>query len=638
MSAIAGILYFGGAPVAHGVIETLTDAMSARGPDEQHHWVAGSIALGHCMLRTTPESFEEHQPLTSQDKRLTLVWDGRLDNRDALRRDLTAAGAAVRNDSDAELALHSYAIWGEACPKRLLGDFAFAIWDNKQNHLFCARDPMGARPLYYTRNDRFFAFASEDEALLELPGVSHSPDEELIAYLLVPSLEDVSPSDSYFKDLHALMPANSILATPDGKLRTMAYWTLEPSRENRYANDAECQEAFREVFGKAVRCRMRSQGHVAAMMSGGMDSAAILAMARRLLPQMPGKEFHTYSAISDQPETCVESQCILSLTESLGDQAHFVSVPSFTGMVGVQDLIEAAWPKVHPLDNSILLPTLMCVAAARDGHRVLLHGVSGDITMGVPERYPAYFMREGQWARAWKECQGASRHHTYLHGKSPSGLFLRNLGTAYAPGWLKVLVRAIRKRNHKSPLARSVISKEFAARLGLADRLRAQESHGFSMPGIGQAYAKSMYAQSCGIVLGLAAYERVAGRYGVELRDPWADKRVVEFFMALPLAHKVRDGRLKYMVRSTFAPDFEDIVTKRVGKEHLGWVFTWRLMDDSTKLMANVFARDLDILDKYVNIAELRKRYKNYLETGNILEREFLYEIATLLLFIRRFT
>ena len=114
MSAIAGILYFGGAPVAHGLIETLTDAMSARGPDEQHHWVAGSIALGHCMLRTTPESFEEHQPLTSQDKRLTLVWDGRLDNRDALRRDLTAAGAAVRNDSDAELALHSYAIWGEA--------------------------------------------------------------------------------------------------------------------------------------------------------------------------------------------------------------------------------------------------------------------------------------------------------------------------------------------------------------------------------------------------------------------------------------------------------------------------------------------------------------------------------------------
>lgn len=643
MSAIAGILCFGGAPVAHGLIEAVTDTMSARGPDEQHHWVAGSIALSHCMLRTTPESFEEHQPLTSQDKSLVLVWDGRLDNRDALRRDVIAAGAVVRNNSDAELALHSYAIWGEACPTRLLGDFAFAVWDSRFSKLFCAIDHMGARPFYYAVNKRCFAFASDEEALLALPGVSGQPNESLIADVLAPSAHSYDTQYSWLRDVRGLMPGQSMHVRCDGALQTASYWHLEADEENVFASENECQEAFLEVFGEAVRCRMRSSGHIGAMMSGGLDSAGIASMAKRLMPDMPGKEIHTYSAISDHPETCVESQSILSLTRDLGGNAHLVSVPSFTGMVSVQDVIETAWSRAHPIDNSILLPAMMCLAASRRNDRVMLSGASGDMTLQAPLRYPSELLRTGQWQHAWAECQAMSRNHTFLRGASPFVLLLSNAWTAYVPGVVKAL--AYRMRRDGAPPPMGMLNPEFARRFQLEDRLRLQRAqHARARLTIGnhqQAYARSL-SSSWGLVLGLTAYERVAGRFGVEMRDPWADKRVVEFFLRLPLRYKVRDGWTKYLVRTVFAPDMESSVRQRTGKEHLGWHFPGRLMDETDTFVARIMAQKLNVLGDYVNVKAVRARYAHYRESRDagcgqfIDERYYFSELASLILWLDR--
>jgi len=122
MSGIAGIVRFDGAPVAPGLVETMTGAMAHRGPDGIDHWVKGSAALGQCMLRTTPESLEEQQPLTNEDASLVLVMDGRVDNWEELRRELLARGAVLRNRSDAELVLRAYEVWGDECPDRIVGE------------------------------------------------------------------------------------------------------------------------------------------------------------------------------------------------------------------------------------------------------------------------------------------------------------------------------------------------------------------------------------------------------------------------------------------------------------------------------------------------------------------------------------
>lgn len=631
MSAIAGIIHFDGAPVV-GLVEKITTAMVRRGPDATGHWISGSVALGHCLLRTTPESLGETQPLHSEDGTLVLVMDGRLDNREELLRILRHQGIEPRTRTDAELVLGAYRLWGEDSPKHLLGDFAYAVWDARRQSLFCARDHIGARPFYYVSNPQIFAFASEDEALFGLPGVSGLDNEELIARLLVPSFLSFNSQPSWCRDIWKLMPGQSVTVSADGTSRIETYWRLEVGEEDVYASDSECEEAFLAVFGEAVRCRLRINGHPAAMMSGGMDSAAIAAMVRRLLPEMPGKRFHTYSAIADDPASCVESRCIQSLTSGADTDAHFVSVPSFQGMTSVDDLVELAWSKAHPCDNSILLPMAMCQAASRQGDRVLLHGVSGDLTMHTPLRYPAYLLRAGQWREAWEECKAASQNHTYLRQYSPTSLLLRNFWTAYAPDRIKTIAQWLRSGD--SPLAQSAINPQFAARLQLADRLHSQQAEGrrYARDTIQQEHARALSSLSYGLALGLTGYERMAGRYGVELRDPWADRRLVEFFLRLPLKHKVRGGWTKHLARTAFAPDLDEEVRWRLGKEHLGWQFVVRVMDETDGRVSLTLEQGLDLLGSYVDGDIVRARHKKYQADKGSADRRFVYDMATLML------
>jgi asparagine synthase (glutamine-hydrolysing) len=158
MSGIAGVIHFDDAPVDLGLIETMTSAMAYRGPDGLHHWVEGSVALGQCMLRTTPESLEESQPLTNEDQSLVLVMDGRVDNWEELRRELLSCGAVLRNRADAELVLRAYEIWGRDCLAHIDGEFALVIWDVRRREAFCARDRFGSKPFYY----RGVVFARRD--------------------------------------------------------------------------------------------------------------------------------------------------------------------------------------------------------------------------------------------------------------------------------------------------------------------------------------------------------------------------------------------------------------------------------------------------------------------------------------------
>jgi asparagine synthase (glutamine-hydrolysing) len=381
---------------------------------------------------------------------------------------------------------------------------------------------------------------------------------------------------------------------------------------------------------------MRSSGHVAAMMSGGLDSASIAAMAKRLLPEMPGKEFHTYSAISDHPETCVESQCIQKLTADLGDKAHFVSVPSFAGMVNVEDLIDVGWSKAHPVDNSILLPAMMCLAASRNGHRVMLHGMAGDLATYVPIRYIAYLMLAGQWRQAWEECRNASRNFTYLRGTSPVVIWLLNIWTACAPGDLKLCLRRLRERGAGGPLAGSLIDRGFAGRLMLVERMREKERRMVrSSTGVQPTHIRALWTPP-GIPGGLEGYDRVAGRYGVELRDPWADKRVVEFFLRLPLRYKVREGWTKYLVRTGFAPDLAPQIRWRTGKEHLGWHFICRLMDETHGFVSQNMGESFEVAGRYTDIKAVRARYAGYCTSKGSDERQDLHDTMTLMLWTRR--
>ena len=177
MSGIAGIFNLDGRPVDRELLGRMTDVIAYRGPDRGGIWSDGPVGLGHRMLCTTPESLRETQPLRDERADLCLVLDGRVDNRDELRGALLARGARPRDDTDAELVLRAYEVWGEECPKHIIGDFAFAVWDGRRRQLFCARDAIGVRPFFYHLNGQTFMFGTEVRQFFEDPTVRRRPNE-----------------------------------------------------------------------------------------------------------------------------------------------------------------------------------------------------------------------------------------------------------------------------------------------------------------------------------------------------------------------------------------------------------------------------------------------------------------------------
>ena len=634
MSAIAGILWTDAASAEPGAIHRLTTAMQACGPDGRAHWAHGAVAFGHCMLRATPESVDEHQPLANEDESVVLVWDGRLDNREELQRELTALGARLRTASDAELVLRGYEAWGSQCPAKLLGDFAFAAWDGPRNRMFCARDAMGARPFFFTRSANFFAFASEDEALARLPGVPNELSEAHIAYFLVPSFLGFDSTHSWLKNIRALGAAQSMTVAPGRSERIDTYWRLEPGPMNSYASDEECVQAFLKVFAEAVRCRMRARGEVACMLSGGLDSASTLAMTRRVAPAAP---VHTFSAVSDDVAACIESQCILSLACDGDATAHHVRVPSFTGMLDLEDLVQAGWANAHPIDNSLLLPAMMCLAASRSGHRVMMTAVCGDLTTQGTYPYIVALVKQGLWRRAWRECGLAGAHHTYLQGQSRAAIFVKSLYRAATPSWLQRAVRRIRGRSDQTLQNDSLISTALAARVGVAEWQAASARQDSACVGdMQRAHIRSMQPPH-GIASSLGGYNRVAGKAGVELRDPWADRRVVEFWVRLPLQYKFRGGWTKYLVRRAFENELPAEVVWRVGKQHVGWNFFYRLMDETPQRTTFTMEQGLQKVDNFVDPQAARRQYETYLATGGAHDaREKIYDLVTLVSWMHR--
>ena len=257
MSGIIGLYNLDGRPADQLLLERMARTITHRGPDGIRHWLDGSVGFGHLLLQTTPESAHEKQPLTNEDSALCLTLDGRIDNRSELRCWLESKGLPLRDDSDAELVLRAYECWGEECPNRLLGDFAFAIWDARKQQLFCARDYVGVKPFYYYRSGSLFAFGSEIRAVLALDTVPRRLNESRLADFLIEELDREDEESTFYQDVQRL-PAGHSLTVGPGRFALRDYWDLKAPPVLKLGSLREYGEAFREIFVEAVRCRLRS--------------------------------------------------------------------------------------------------------------------------------------------------------------------------------------------------------------------------------------------------------------------------------------------------------------------------------------------------------------------------------------------
>jgi asparagine synthase (glutamine-hydrolysing) len=576
MSGIFGIFNQDGAPVRAGDLNAMASLLARRGPDGTGIWNGASVGLGHTLLATTPELVFERQPWRHAGSGCTITADVRLDNRPEL---LSALGLSDRAGitGDAELIVAAYLAWGEDCLDRLLGDFAFAIWDPRRHRLFCARDQFGMRPLYYHHSPgRFLAFASEPRALLALPQVPYRINEGRIADFLVSQLEGIDKTSTFFEEVFRLPPAHALSVTPEG-VRQWRYWALEPGPELRLATDQDYAEAFLEVFTEAVRCRLRSPGPVGSMLSGGMDSGSVTAIARGILAETGQGPLATFSAVGPDPETCVETRTIHAALSMGGLDPHLVSCADLDPLMPELELL--TWQLDDPFDSSMTLIRAIYLAAHAQGLKVLLDGVAGDTVLSEGPHI-SRLLRAGHWWTALRETAG--QRLFWGNGYSVWSSLGRSARTAFTPSllrqWVKQHPLHDRRRVQKN-LRHSLIHPDFADRVDLAKRLRILDTQG-DHTGLLASHARERAAaiEHPYLTVGRERYDRVASAVAVEPRDPFLDRRVVAFCLSIPAGQKLQQGWPKAILRRAMAGKLPDAVRWRRGKQHLGWNFTKALM------------------------------------------------------------
>jgi asparagine synthase (glutamine-hydrolysing) len=280
LSGIVGIFHRDGAPIERALLQSLMDFLACRGPDSRETWIGTSIGLGHTLLRTTRESFAEHQPASLED-RYWITADARLDGRAELLAEFDPTwGDIGLSIPDSELILRTYAKWGKACVEHLRGDFSFAIWDAHTKHLFCARDQFGIKPFYYASVGSVVIFSNTLDCIRRHPAVSGRLNDLAIAdFLLFEMIREQAATS--FADIQRLPPAHTLVCRQGG-ISVRRYWELPVSAPIHHKRPSECVEQFRELLDQAVADRLRTN-KVGVLMSGGLDSPTVAASAQRTL-------------------------------------------------------------------------------------------------------------------------------------------------------------------------------------------------------------------------------------------------------------------------------------------------------------------------------------------------------------------
>lgn len=582
MSGICGILRLDGA--APEGLEEMTERLAHRGPEGAHHFHEGPCALGHTLLATTPEAEHETLPLTHAETGCTITADIRLDNRDELMPALGLMDTG-RVVGDGEIVLHAYLKWGEDCPKHLLGDFAFAIWDPRAQRIFAARDHMGMKQLIHCHvAGKVWAFASEPTAVLAAQGIPNRINEGRIADFLEEYLEGIDFTETFFEQVFRLPPAH-ILTVDAAGLNIQRYWKLTPGPELKLPSDAAYEEAFREVFTQAVQCRLRCNGPVGSMLSGGMDSGSVVAVATRLLADQCRGPLHTFSAVGPDAETCIETRTIRVAQTMPGLETHEVNHAELDPWA--DDLLRLTQESAEPFDAHMVLPRAMYLAAQRVKMRVVLDGVAGDIILTDGNQL-VRLIRRGKFVQAWREARGLERFYGAGNGRT---LMFVSIRRAIAPNWVRRIRSKWRSRYDHLP-KQGLLEPEFARQINLAERVARYQSN--ATAGISnQATQRARTITASPLVVGRERYDRVAAACSVEPRDPFMDIRLIQFCLSLPPQQVSRDGWAKMILRRAMADALPDAVLWRKGKEHLGSdfikiLFAHGQVENTAKLPPNV--------------------------------------------------
>ncbi len=596
MSGITGIYHRDGQPVEPGLLQRMTELIAHRGPDGTGYWIDGPVGMSHQMFHTTPESLHERQPLVDPTGNRCLTFDGRVDNREELKRALEQKIMRLRTDTDAELVLQAYACWGEECLQRIIGDFAFVIWDGPGRKLFCARDIQGIKPFYYYLDRHLFLWGSEIRQIFAVPAVPKQPNLGMIGEYLID--EVTSLEETLYTDIMRLPPAHYLVITAE-RTRKVRYWDIDPAREVRYSTDQEYAEHFLEVFQEAVRCRLRSQAKVGACLSGGLDSSSIVGMAQSLYRTGKATDmgFETFSLIFPDL-TCDERSYIQNVIDKWQLKYNYVQplIPDYDCCV--QQVYK--YCDIPDVPNGIMAAFLE-ESAQQKGFRILLTGLGGD-----------------EWFTG-----SSSRYLDLLYQFKLISLFQQfflelsiNSKFAFLRSVLKsILSKALVKVIHNSKRRHQIykfIRKDFVKNVRLLERtdtvVNRTQFNSFAQADIYRQLADGWRIHA------FEAEERRASWFQLEYRAPFNDRRLVEFAFALPGEQMLRFNKAKLILRNAMRKLLPDSIYERTSKAEFSPIFMQTI---ATQTFRNVFNSLPSNFSKLINREAIcsmyREAYRSYI-------------------------
>jgi asparagine synthase (glutamine-hydrolysing) len=550
MSGIAGVWNLDGRPLNPRDLSAVGSRLAPRGGDETASWSDGPIGLTCQLRRVTPESARERQPAFDSFKNV-LIFDGRLDNRRELLEGVD--GRLPPDCPDATLVLAAWRTGGEGSLTRLKGDFALALFDPRRRTLRLARDPVGARPLYYWEDSNRFVFASEVKGVLAHSAVPRRPNENLLAdFLLLPQLPYDDESETFFDGVRAVRPGG-VVRVADGRTSAERFWDFDPVQQVRYGSYAAYAEHLRELLIQAVRRRVRSRFPVAIAISGGLDSSIVTCIADDL--RKTGETDAPLLSVSfTPPDDCSEENRLIAAVESSRRvRVHRVAVgPPSDLHDATRDAWHSEWPRV---DDGWCAQRRMVEWAREQGARTLLTGLWSDQIAFTTGYLSDLFVRL-QWRRIAAHLAEYSRWFVDADPSYFRSRFRRDLVFNLTPHWIRARLRPLQAwRNTPGAAA---INPAWTVRT-------TRRRPSVNRPPAASAHARAVYQviRSTSRRLQFEADEKLAASSGLEAVSPFLDRDVIAYLMSIPGEVVNHHGVPRALLRDAMRGIVPDVVLRR---------------------------------------------------------------------------
>jgi asparagine synthase (glutamine-hydrolysing) len=545
MSGIAGLLRFDGQPVSRDEITRVANALHRYGPDRSDVAVRDGIALVHVLMRMTPEDRFDNQPLQGRSGAL-MAADLRLDNRDEILAKIGISPRDAMAWADSRILMAAWEKLGDQVWALLRGPFAVAIWDPHRRGLTLARDHLGLNVLMWYRSAQFFAFASMPSGLFALNEVPRQLNEEKFADFLV--LNHADHATTIYKNVFRVLPAHVLRVATDGSMQQSRFWSAADVKPVRLTSDQAYAEGLRGHLDIAVRRQLRSAHPVGCLLTGGLDSSSVCALAAKALSEQ-NKRLAAFTGVPREGYReqlpagtyADETPYVEQIARMLGNvDVEYVRDEASDDFAALERIFIALdGPVRNPGNLGWMLAILRHARAA--GRRVLLGGLHGNCTISWDGwAQTATHLKHGKLLTALRQWHLYYRRTGYSRGTALRKLILEPLMPTPLADWLDRhrRMRAAPWRDH------SPIKADFA-RLMAVDARARKVGHDF----LYRARPDECITRLTSVDYAGDWFAAEKAVTGVEVRDPTADIDVIKFCLGTPAEQYLAEGIDRSLIR-----------------------------------------------------------------------------------------